>query len=150
MKKQIILRGLIGIPIGICIGYLITLIVSAVIGDGQFHSATPELIDQQGSELSAVLFQTLLSALLGLVFGASSVIWELDHWSILKQTGIYFLITLMTMLSISYIAGWMEPSIKGLVIYMGIFIGIFIITWLIQYLIWKNKVKTMNQKMKNK
>lgn len=150
MKKQIILRGLIGIPIGICISYFIALIISVVVADGQFYAVSPDLIAQQGSELSAVLFQTLLAAVLGLVFGASSVIWELDHWSILKQTGIYFLITLMTMLPISYLAGWMEPSLKGLFIYIGIFIGIFIVMWLIQYLIWKNKVKTMNQRMKNK
>ena len=45
MKKKVILRGLIGVPVGIAIGFIIVVGVSIGIGDGAYHPATPELID---------------------------------------------------------------------------------------------------------
>ncbi len=46
-----------------------------------------------GSEINAVILQTVLSGMIGTVFSASSVIWEIEYWSITKQTTIYFFIT---------------------------------------------------------
>ena len=37
MKKKLIGRGLIGFPVGIAIGYVITVLVSIRIGDGFFY-----------------------------------------------------------------------------------------------------------------
>jgi predicted MFS family arabinose efflux permease len=108
----------------------------------------PSLIDTMGSEISAVVLQTVLCGLLGSVFAASSVIWEMDDWSIAKQTGIYFLILTVVMMPIAYFTNWMEHSIIGFIIYFGIFVGIFIVVWLVQYLIWKKKVNKLNTKYK--
>ena len=60
MKKQIIKRGIFGFPVGIAIGFVITLIISACVGDGTFYPVTPELIDTMGSEMNAVILQTVL------------------------------------------------------------------------------------------
>lgn len=146
MKKQVILRGLIGIPIGICISYFITIIISLIFAHGYYSPAAPSLTQQLGSEISAVIFQTVLSGILGAVFAASSVIWETD-WNIAKQTGIYFLITSITMLPIAYLTHWMEHSITGFLIYFGIFVLFYLIIWIVQYLIWKNKIKQINDKV---
>ena len=53
MKKKLIGRGVIGFPVGIAIGYVITVIISICIGDGFFHPVTPELANKMGSELNA-------------------------------------------------------------------------------------------------
>ncbi len=45
MKKKMIQRGLLGFPLGIAIGFVITVIISMCIGDGSFYPVTPELID---------------------------------------------------------------------------------------------------------
>lgn len=55
MKKQILSRGLVGFPVGIAIGFVITLIISACIGDGFYYPVTPELIGSMGNELNAVI-----------------------------------------------------------------------------------------------
>ena len=60
MKKKLIQRGLLGFPIGIAIGYLITVIISICIRDGKFYPVNPVLIDTMGNELNAVLLQTAL------------------------------------------------------------------------------------------
>ena len=145
MKKQIIKRGLFGFPVGIAIGFVITILISACVGNGSFYPVTPELINTMGNELNAVILQTVLCGIMGTGFAMASVIWELDSWSLAKQSGIYFLIACILMLPIAYIAGWMEHSISGFLSYVGIFVAIFIAVWLAQYLSWKRKIKKMNE-----
>ena len=138
------MRGLLGLPTGIAIGFVITLIISACIGNGSFYPVTPELIDTMGNELNAVILQTVLCAVMGVGFAAASVIWELDSWSLAKQSGIYFMIISVIMLPIAYVTNWMKHTALGVLSYVAIFVAIFIIVWLSQYLLWKRKIKKMN------
>ncbi len=143
MKKKMFKRGLLGLPIGIAIGHVITLMVSAGFGDGGYYPVTPELIEAMGSELNAVILQTVLCGIMGAGFAAASIIWELD-WSLAKQSGVYFLTASLLMLPIAYAANWMEHSLAGFLSYAGIFAAIFIAVWLTQYFSWKQKIKKMN------
>lgn len=144
MKKKIIMRGLFGLPTGIAIGFVITLIISACIGTGSFYPVTPELIDTMGNELNAVILQTVLCAIMGVGFAAASVIWELDSWSLAKQSGVYFMIISVIMLPIAYVTNWMKHTILGVLSYVAIFAAIFVVVWISQYLLWKRKIKKMN------
>ncbi len=144
MKNQIIKLGLIGFPVGIAIGFVITLIISACIGNGFYYPVTPELISSMGNELNAVILQTVLCGIMGSGFAMASVIWDVDSWSLAKQSAIYFLIACIIMFPIAYITNWMKHSIAGVLSYVGIFVVIFVIAWLAQYLSWKRKIKRMN------
>ncbi len=146
--KKLITRGLLGFPLGITIGYCITIIISIALGEGYYSPSPPSLVESMGGELRAVIFQTILCGILGAIFAASSVIWEIETWSIFKQTAIYFSITAATMLPIAYLANWMDHSLMGILAYLGIYILLFIVIWSLQYLIWKNKIKKMNAKLK--
>ena len=149
MKKQMILRGLFGFPVGIAIGYVITIMISAVWGKGFYLAATPQLINALGNELNAVILQALLSGVVGTGFAMASVIWELDHWSIAKQSGVYFLVISIILLPIAYVTHWMEHSLSGFLSFFAMFLAIFMITWIIQYFVWKNNVKKINEGVKN-
>lgn len=144
MKKKIILRALFGLPVGITIGFVITLVISACIGGGLYYPATPELIETMGSELAATVLQTSLCAVMGAGFAAASAIWEIDSWSLAKQSGIYFLIISAVTLPTAYFANWMKHSLAGFLSYAGIFAAIFVAVWLSQYLMWKLRIKKMN------
>ena len=148
MLKKTILRGLLGFPLGIAMGYVITILISLVAGDGNYYPVAPELIDQFGSEISAVVIQTILCGILGTSFSASSVIWEMERWSLAKQTGIHFFITSIVMLPIAYFAHWIERTLLGFVLYYAVFVVIFVVVWLTQYAIWRNKIKDINRKVK--
>jgi len=150
MKKQIVLRGLLGFPLGITIGYIITIILSLYRGNGVYSPCTPELVTTMGTEIKAVLLQTLLSGILGTSFSACSVIWETDNWSIAKQTFIYFSITAFVMLPVAYLTNWMPHSLVGFLSYFGVFIAIFFIIWIIQYFIWMKKIKQINAQISEK
>ena len=100
-----------------------------------------------GNEINAVILQTVLCGILGTGFAASSVIWEIDNWSIIKQTGIYFSIISVVMLPVAYFAYWMEHSVVGFLIYFGIFVLIFGMIWITQFVIGKCNVRKMNEKL---
>ena len=147
MKKKVFMRALLGFPLGVFIGYAITIIISLSAADGRYSPCVPSLVVQFGTEIGAVAFQACLCGILGTAFAAASVIWEHDKWSIAKQTGIYFAIVSLTMLPIAYFTHWMEHSLSGFLLYFGIFLVIFVFMWVIQYLVWRKKIQRINRKM---
>lgn len=147
MSKKIILRSLLGFPIGITIGYLITIFTSLIYADGYYSPCVPALISMTGNEIYAVILQAFLCGVLGTGFSASSVIWEIEHWGIVKQTAIYFLITSIVMMPIAYCLFWMEHSLAGFLMYFGIFVLIFVLVWIIQFMIGKHIVRQMNENL---
>lgn len=150
MKKELISRIFIGLLGGIVLSYLITIGISLVLGDGNFYPCVPSLIDRFGNEITAVIIQTILSALLGAGFGGASIIWKKDEWSMLKQTGIYFAIITVLMMTVAYVCEWMEHSVKGVVSYFAIFFIIFVVIWVIQYVIWKIRISKIKNKLSGK
>ena len=149
MTRKIILRGLIGVPIGITISYLITIIISICIGKGIYYPVTDELIGLMGNELNALILQTIISALMGAGFSMLSVIWEINSWSLFKQSAIFFGSSCLLMFPAAYLLNWMSHTAIGILIYVGIFILIFVIIWLSYYFYMKNKIKKMNSKINN-
>ena len=82
-------------------------------------------------------------------FAMASVIWEIDSWSLAKQSGIYFAIACVIMFPISYFANWMPHSTAGILSYVGIFVAIFLAAWVTQYSVWKRKIQKMNEGIKD-
>lgn len=140
--------GALGIPVGITIGTVISILVSLVWGQGCYSPCEPELVRAMGNEINAVILQTVLCGLLGAAFGAGSVIWRMENWSLIKQTGIYFLIAAAAMLPMAYFLYWMEHSVRGFFSYTGIFVGLFVLIWLIEYAVGRRVVAKMNAKLK--
>lgn len=145
MKKKIITRSMIGMPIGVTISFLITIIISLVIRDGSYYPVVPELVTDFGNELNAVLVQTLGSLIIGVVFGGASAIWEAESWSPLRMTVTHALIVSLTTLPIAYFLRWMDHSVHGTLLYCGIFFGIYLAIWLWQYSVAKRRVRQMNE-----
>jgi len=148
MIRKIVLRGLLGFPIGIAIGYVISIIISLGWADGYYLPCVPELISAVGSEINAVVLQAFLCGLVGTGFAASSVIWEMENWSLVKQTGIYFITISVIMLPIAYFTYWMEHSIAGFLIYFGIFTLIFAVIWIMQVVAGRYYVRKMNENLR--
>ena len=93
------------------------------------------------------MVQTVLCGLVGMVYAAGSVVWEVDRWSLAGQTAAYFLITLGSVLPVAYAAYWMERSVAGVLSYVAIFCAIFAGIWISQYLGWRAKINRINKKI---
>lgn len=146
--NNIMQRALFGFPIGIAIGYVISIIISLIFGKGAYSPCSPLLIKSMGNEINAVIFQTILTGLLGSIFSSASLIWDIEEFSLLKQTLYYFLISSITIMIIAYLLKWVAPTILSLLSFLLSFIIIFAIIWIFQYLTWKKKIKTLNDKIK--
>ena len=73
IKKQLLIRGLIGAAVGFFICYFITIITSVIIGNGEFYPVVPQAIELFGTELNAVIAQTIISMIYGAILGGTSV-----------------------------------------------------------------------------
>ncbi|MCL2574329.1 MAG: DUF3021 domain-containing protein [Defluviitaleaceae bacterium] len=147
MFKQTIIRAALGATLGVAIAYVITVIISVIYADGYFHPVVPTLTEQFGGELNAVLFQTALAAIHGATTGAASMIWNIERWSLAKQTGIFFLALSAITLPISCLAHWMPRSTTGFLIYIAIFIVIYVKICAANYFFWRTHIKKINEKI---
>lgn len=144
MKNGWMRRGLFGIPMGIALGYGITVAGSLWYGDGSFYPVRPELTALVQSEIGAVLVQTVLWGIVGGGFAMASLIWELDGWSFAKQSAVYCLLLSGIMFPVAYAAYWMPHSVGGVLCYVGVFVLLFVLGWSGQYLLWKRRVRQIN------
>jgi ABC-type multidrug transport system permease subunit len=149
IKKELLKRCLRGAPLGLAINMVITIIISVAVGDGTYHAAVPQLIADSGSEINAVIVQAVLALIYGAAWAGASVIWEVEHWSILKQTVVHLIICSAASFPIAYFAGWMPRSGSGILLFFGMFFVIYLIVWLALYSAMKKRVKEINERLQS-
>ncbi|MEN6340189.1 MAG: DUF3021 domain-containing protein [Clostridiaceae bacterium] len=150
MLKKVLLRCLFGAPIGLAIGTIITIIISLTFGDGMYYAVVPELITDCGSEINAVVFQSILSLIYGAAWAGASLVWENERWSILKQTVMHLIICSAATFPIAYFARWMPHTVNGVLLYFGIFAVVYAGVWFSQYSAMKKKVEQINKRLHQK
>ena len=148
MKKEILKRSLFGAPIGIAIGVIVTIIISLAFGDGKFYAVVPDLVNDMGSEINAVILQTVLSMVYGAAWAGASVVWDAEGWSLLKMTLVHLAIASVATFPIAYFARWMPHTLAGILMYIGIFLFVYAGIWVSQYSAMKKRVQEMNEKIK--
>ena len=145
--KKAFCRALIGMPIGLAISTVITIIISLFKADGQYYPVVPALVADCGSEINAVLVQALCSLLYGAIFAGASVIFETD-WSLTKMTVVHLIVIAIAVLPIAYFMQWMKHSLGGFLTYIGIFLAIYAAIWIVEYNRMRKGVNDLNRKMK--
>ena len=84
-------------------------------------------------------FQVRGTFIVGIIIAsvaAASVIYEIENWSLFKQSVIHFLIMLVTVLPCLYISGWYKlNNVLDYVKVFGIFLFVGIVLWTISYFI---------------
>ena len=126
--KKIVSRVLYSFPIGISCSVGISLFLSLLFGEGKYYPFAASLVFFTGSEVKAMLLQTMLSGILGSVFGGMSFI-------------------SIPMMGISYLLYWMEHSLNGFLLYFLIFVMVFFVVWLFNFAIYWFKVRRINQEL---
>lgn len=147
MKKKLLFRCLFGAPIGVVVSLIITVIFSLCMGHGEYYPAPHELVDWCGSEITAVIVQFFCSLAVGAIGGGSSVIWEMERWSLTKQTLIHFAVLAIPFVPISYVLNWMPHYLYGALGYAAAFIIAYVLIWVSIYFSIKAKIKKMNRQL---
>ncbi len=139
LKKRFILKASIGFSLGI----LVDLIIHALCVVSGDHYLLSGPVDK--SMVMHFLMDILTGGLLGFVGNGSSVIYEIESWSILKVTATHFVIAYGAFVIIGLFNGWITPEINlpNLVV-SGIVLLVYIAIWLIQYFVYKKEVREIN------
>jgi len=145
LKKEAVKRAIMGFMYGVFIGQTILILESLMARDGNFYPVAASLVELAGTKIGAVIIQYFLTGLIGTTFAATTVLFEIDSWSLLKQTIIHFIITSIVMYIAGFLCGWFPHKLSSTLIWFGIFIVIYVIFWISFSSYYKNKVKKMNE-----
>lgn len=150
--KKAMLRGAAGFPLGVFISYTIGLVESLCYGGwntGDFLSVPPSLISQAGNEVRAVVLEFMLSGLIGFAFAAGSAIFQIDRWSLAKQTVCHFILVSLIFFPAAWFCRWVGNSVASWLGFFVVYCSIYFFSWIFQYRYWKKKILSINQKLKN-
>ncbi len=147
MKQNIWIRSFVGALLGVGITNGIAIVISLILGDGTYYAVMPQLVQDFGSELTAVVVQTGVSLLYGAAWGGASLIWEREDWSITRQTVTHLVICSLATFPVAYLMRWMGRDVMGVLSYFGIFLLAYGTVWLCQYFITKKRIEKINLRM---
>jgi hypothetical protein len=148
--KKAFRRGFLGAPLGVFLGYTITIFIALVNpSGGEYYPVVPQLANQMNGEVAAVVLQYLLMAIMGFGYAVSSSVYEVERWGIAKQTIVHFLIMTISTFPIAYACYWMEHSLFGILTYVGIFMGFYLVIWISQMYFWGRRIRRINEKLKD-
>ncbi|MUV38828.1 hypothetical protein JNUCC1_02699 [Lentibacillus sp. JNUCC-1] len=77
---------------------------------------------------------TFMASLIAFFVGAATVIYNIDDWSFMKQSGVHFLIMLMTVYPVLLLSGWFEiSSAMDAFKILLLFVSVGLVIWLVMY-----------------
>ena len=145
MLKKFIKRAILGFMIGIFIGQTILIIESLMVGDGNFYAVSAYLVEHTKTRIAAVIVQYLITGIIGMTFASTTIVFELDKWSLLAQTALHFIITSIVMFFSGFFCGWFPHTAVSTIIWFGVFIVTYIIIWISFMLYYRKKTKEINK-----
>lgn len=134
-----VLEGLKRAMMGIAYGGIFTFIILTVIHFTEIETT-----------ISQIWISMLCSFILGIYFGISSLIFEEDRWSILKQTVIHFILSISFYMIIALFAGWIPLTIIAILLASLFFAIFYMIYWVSYYFYYKKVEKSLNDSISKK
>lgn len=143
MKKRLIARSLIGFAVGAIIAHTITLLVN-FFDRGQYLICMPQLAEKFG-HTGAVVAQTVLGALFGMVALGGTCLFNIEKWSLLRASVVHCTLILVTYVIVGLLLHWFSFHIIPMLIMTCIVVFIYALIWFVMYVIWKRDIRQMNQ-----
>ncbi|RMC25053.1 MULTISPECIES: DUF3021 domain-containing protein [unclassified Lactobacillus] len=140
--KKIFKLALWSAPIGVNIGILSYLIFSPSFNPFSSLSNFEHFFQ---NSVSVNLVDLFIWALIGIIFGCSSLIYQVETWSITKQTLVHFCITYSSLSIMSIFANWYK-----LLDFTINFCIIYLIVWSVSIIRAKMTVRSLNRKLHQK
>ncbi|WP_102399360.1 DUF3021 domain-containing protein [Haloimpatiens massiliensis] len=134
--KKALLRGFYGITIGVFINQVIFVMMAL---RGSFPADV---------SVSIMVSQFVISSLLGFGIAACSVIFEVDNWSLLKQTVVHFILFSFIYFPAAVCGKWMPDNLNGKLIFILIYILIYVCYWFSFKYYWSRKARKINEEIK--
>ncbi len=145
MLKEFFKRAIMGFVYGVFIGQTIVILESLSAGNGNFYPVSAYLVQHASSTMAAVIIQYFVTAIIGMTFACTTLIFEIDSWSITGQTVLHFVITSVVMFIAGFVCGWFPHTAGSIVIWFAVFIVIYVIMWTGFTLYFRKQTKKINE-----
>ncbi|HEL2145685.1 TPA: DUF3021 domain-containing protein [Streptococcus suis] len=146
MKKYILSASL-----GIAIGTIISIITSAVFGQGTYLPLNP--FSTMGAyylsnfnQVTVMLICVVIWAAIGLLFQLADTIFEQD-WSLLRMTATHFGITTLGFTPLGILAGWFPVKLGALLFFWFLFVLIYALLFFLNYRKMERHIKDINGRL---
>ncbi|CAH1856143.1 DUF3021 domain-containing protein [Convivina intestini] len=136
-----------GVITGVFIGFMSALLFSWLYQSDVFQPSSPKFVAHISDNLTAVTISAVIWALMGIVFSTAQMIFEVESWSITKQTVLHFITTYTGYTILAILAGWFPLNFWYLLQYSLIFVVVYIIIWSISMYIARRNVRELNQEL---
>ena len=149
MKRNIASRAFFGFCCGVTVGVMVCILLSALLGDGEYVSGIPLLTRALGNEWRSVLVSMLWCGLIGIAFAETALVLEIAHWGTLKQYTVHFLITGTVYIPFLLVTNWFGSwyTLLGIV---GNIILTYGIAWGIQRALSLREVSAINAELERR
>lgn len=147
MIKKILFRAGFSFMTGITGSLIICILVIAIADKPDFNMMVPEFAARFSSPYLAFGVQLLLLGVISAAFGGSSVIYDIERWSFLKQGIIHFLVTVSIWLPISIFCWKPAKYISAAVSTLISFLFTYVLTWILRYIQCKEAINKINTRI---
>lgn len=147
MLKNALVRGLSSFMYATAINVILALAIIAIVNEPGFVPLVPDYAAHFNSDILALLLQIVLIGLSSASFGAGSVLLEIERWSLLKQSVVYFILTTVIWVPVSIFCWGINKYPTAFVSFVISYVASYIITWSIQLSLCKKSVAKINEKL---
>lgn len=148
MLKNALIRGMNGFMYAVSIHMVVVFIILAIVNEPDFLPLVPDYAALFRSKAAALLLQIILVGITSAAFGAGSVLLEIERWSLLRQSVIYYIFTAAFWVPVSIFCWRIDKYVTACISMICSYTASYIITWIIQYKLCKKSVMEINQKLK--
>lgn len=146
MKKYILSASL-----GIAIGTIISIITSAVFGQGTYFPLNPfstmgAYYVEHFNQPTVMMICVVIWAAIGTLFQLADTIFEQD-WSLLRMTATHFCITALGFTPLGILAGWFPVKLGVLLFFWFIFVLIYASLFFLNYRKMERQIKDINGRL---
>lgn len=147
MLKNALVRGINSFMYAVAINVVIAFIIILIVNKPGFLPLVPDYAARFDSKNMALLLQIILVGITSAAFGAGSVILEIERWSLVKQSVVYFIITTIIWVPVSIFCWCIDKYITAFIGIICSYIVSYVVSWMIQYTLCKKSIAKINQKL---
>ena len=102
----------------------------------------------QEETIQSLVWYFVVCGIYGAFAMGSSVVYEIEHWSITRCTVIHFLSVFIAYTIVGLSQRWFSLNDPEYYIIMAVMIAVYFIIWLVQYMKYKRQVDLLNENLR--
>lgn len=148
MTRKIINRFFLGVPFGITLGLIVTIVFAYLTNQTFYQMVANRFGNYTNDSLDNFTITVILWALLGSLFFVAALIFTIEYWSFLKKVIVHFFVTISIFMLIAYALDWYSLSIGSFVDQIMAFVVIYVLFFIHDKIQAKRNVAAINNKIK--